>query len=114
MKREAVAKNSHLGKRAIVVGAGLGGLSAARVLSDYFDEVMILDRDELPGDAIPRPGAPQRIARRVLFPNPKDDELELAEVALRVGFSDQSKFSFHFKRLIGVTPRQFRLSAKIV
>jgi AraC family transcriptional regulator len=43
----------------------------------------------------------------------KDDELELAEVALRVGFSDQSKLSFHFKRLIGVTPRQFRLSARI-
>jgi AraC-like DNA-binding protein len=42
----------------------------------------------------------------------KDDELELAEVALRAGFSDQSKFSFHFKRLIGVTPRQFRLSAR--
>jgi AraC family transcriptional regulator len=39
----------------------------------------------------------------------KDDELELAEVALHAGFSDQSKFSFHFKRLIGVTPRQFRL-----
>jgi AraC family transcriptional regulator len=43
----------------------------------------------------------------------KDDELELAEIALRAGFSDQSKFSFHFKRLIGVTPRQFRLSARI-
>jgi AraC family transcriptional regulator len=43
----------------------------------------------------------------------KDDALELAEVALRAGFSDQSKFSFHFKRLIGVTPRQFRLSAGI-
>jgi AraC family transcriptional regulator len=43
----------------------------------------------------------------------KDDELELAEVALRAGFSDQSKFSFHFKRVIGVTPRQFRLSARI-
>jgi AraC family transcriptional regulator len=40
-------------------------------------------------------------------------ELGLAEVALRAGFSDQSKFSFHFKRLIGVTPRQFRLSARI-
>jgi AraC family transcriptional regulator len=37
-------------------------------------------------------------------------ELGLAEVALRVGFSDQSKFSLHFKRLVGVTPRQFRLS----
>jgi 2-polyprenyl-6-methoxyphenol hydroxylase-like FAD-dependent oxidoreductase len=59
MKREVVAKIPNLGKRAIVVGAGLGGLSAARVLSDYFDEVMILDRDELPDDAIPRPGVPQ-------------------------------------------------------
>ena len=59
MKREVAVKNSHLGKRAIVVGAGLGGLSVARVLSDYFDEVMILDRDELPEDAIPRPGVPQ-------------------------------------------------------
>jgi AraC family transcriptional regulator len=42
-----------------------------------------------------------------------DDELSLAEVALRAGFSDQSKFSFHFKRIVGVTPRQFLLSARI-
>jgi AraC family transcriptional regulator len=42
-----------------------------------------------------------------------DGELGLAEVALRVGFSDQSKFSFHFKRIVGVTPRQFRISARI-
>ena len=40
-----------------------------------------------------------------------DDELSLVEVALRAGFSDQSKFSFHFKRIVGVTPRQFRISA---
>jgi 2-polyprenyl-6-methoxyphenol hydroxylase-like FAD-dependent oxidoreductase len=59
MKQEVVRNNSHLGKRAIVVGAGLGGLSAARILSDYFGEVMILDRDDLPGDASPRPGVPQ-------------------------------------------------------
>jgi 2-polyprenyl-6-methoxyphenol hydroxylase-like FAD-dependent oxidoreductase len=58
-RRLGFLENSYLGKRAIVVGAGLGGLSAARVLSDYFDEVMILDRDELPDDAIPRPGVPQ-------------------------------------------------------
>jgi AraC family transcriptional regulator len=36
--------------------------------------------------------------------------LVLADVALRAGFSDQSQFSFHFKRLVGVTPRQFRLA----
>jgi glycine/D-amino acid oxidase-like deaminating enzyme len=58
MKREATLKN-FLGRRAVVVGAGLGGLSAARVLADYFDEVIILDRDELPDDASPRPGVPQ-------------------------------------------------------
>src|ERR1700751_2378595 len=59
MKREVPSKNSYLGERALVVGAGLGGLSAARALSDYFDEVMILDRDKLPDDVIPRPGVPQ-------------------------------------------------------
>src|SRR6201997_4704915 len=59
MKREATLKNSFLGRRAIVIGAGLGGLSAARVLADYFDEVIILDRDEPPDAAAPRPGVPQ-------------------------------------------------------
>ena len=41
-----------------------------------------------------------------------DGELGLAEVALRVGFSDQSQFSRHFKRILGVTPRQFHISAR--
>jgi hypothetical protein len=59
MERKVTSKNSFLGKRAIVVDAGLGGLSAARMLADYFDEVMLLDRDELPDDATPRPGIPQ-------------------------------------------------------
>jgi AraC family transcriptional regulator len=40
-------------------------------------------------------------------------DLSLAEVAAGAGFSDQSQFSDHFKRLVGVTPRQFRMSARI-
>jgi AraC family transcriptional regulator len=40
-------------------------------------------------------------------------DLSLAEVAARAGFSDQSQFAHHFKRLVGVTPRQFRMSARI-
>jgi AraC family transcriptional regulator len=40
-------------------------------------------------------------------------DLTLAEVAARAGFSDQSQFSRHFKRLVGVTPGQFRMSARI-
>src|SRR5262245_52291879 len=39
--------------------------------------------------------------------------LSLAEVALRAGFSDQSQFTRHFKRLLDVTPGQFRMSARI-
>ena len=37
----------------------------------------------------------------------------LAEVAAQNGFSDQSQFTHHFKRLVGVTPGQFRTPAKI-
>jgi AraC-like DNA-binding protein len=40
-------------------------------------------------------------------------DLSLAEVALRAGFSDQSQLSHHFKRLVGVTPGQFRTPARI-
>ena len=40
-------------------------------------------------------------------------DLSLAEVALHAGFSDQSQFSRHFKRLVGVTPGQFRTPSRI-
>ena len=39
--------------------------------------------------------------------------VSLAEVAVHAGFSDQSQFTNHFKRLVGVTPGQFRKSARI-
>jgi AraC family transcriptional regulator len=42
-----------------------------------------------------------------------DRGLSLAEVAACAGFSDQSQFSHHFKRLVGVTPREFRRAARI-
>ena len=38
-------------------------------------------------------------------------DFSLAEVAAHAGFSDQSQFSYHFKRVLGVTPGQFRMSA---
>jgi AraC family transcriptional regulator len=41
----------------------------------------------------------------------RDGGLSLAEVGARAGFSDQSHFSYHFKRLVGVTPRRFRMPA---
>ena len=38
----------------------------------------------------------------------RDGGLSLAEIAVRAGFSDQSHLSNHFKRVVGVTPGQFR------
>ena len=40
-------------------------------------------------------------------------ELSLAEVAALAGFSGQSQLTHHFNRLVGVTPGQFRRSARI-
>jgi AraC family transcriptional regulator len=40
------------------------------------------------------------------------DDLTLAEVAARAGFADQSQLTRHFKRLVGVTPGQFRKPAR--
>ena len=51
--------NRYAGERAVVIGAGMGGLPAAQVLADYFREVVVLERDVLPADATPRPGVPQ-------------------------------------------------------
>jgi len=50
---------SKVGKRAVVIGAGIGGLAAAQALTVYFDEVVILDQDSLPAVPIPRTGVPQ-------------------------------------------------------
>ena len=47
------------GKRAIIIGAGLAGLSAAQALAGHMDEVIVLERDRLPQDASSRLGVPQ-------------------------------------------------------
>ncbi|MER8047795.1 FAD-dependent monooxygenase [Streptomyces sp. NPDC094032] len=45
--------------RAAVVGGSYAGLVTARVLSDFFDEVVLLERDPVDGDTGSHPGAPQ-------------------------------------------------------
>ncbi len=44
---------------ALVMGASMGGLLAARALSDHFARVTILERDTLPTDESARAGVPQ-------------------------------------------------------
>ncbi len=51
--------HSQTGKHAIVIGGSMAGLLAARVLSDHFDQVTILDRDRFPEGPEVRKGVPQ-------------------------------------------------------
>jgi 2-polyprenyl-6-methoxyphenol hydroxylase-like FAD-dependent oxidoreductase len=48
-----------MGRHAIVIGASLAGLCAARVLSDHYDRVTIYERDELPDGPANRDAVPQ-------------------------------------------------------
>src|SRR4029077_9124494 len=80
----------------VVVGAGMAGLAAARALADYFEHVVVLERDTLPLDASHRSGTPQ--SRHVhellgggqgalgdLFPGFEHDLAAAGAVPLRVG-----------------------------
>jgi 2-polyprenyl-6-methoxyphenol hydroxylase-like FAD-dependent oxidoreductase len=51
--------NTLLGQRAVVIGAGIGGLSAAGALAAHFAQVDVLERDYLRAIVGSRPGTPQ-------------------------------------------------------
>jgi 2-polyprenyl-6-methoxyphenol hydroxylase-like FAD-dependent oxidoreductase len=44
---------------AVVIGGSFAGLTTARVLSDHFNRVTIVERDEFPSEWAPRRGVPQ-------------------------------------------------------
>jgi 2-polyprenyl-6-methoxyphenol hydroxylase-like FAD-dependent oxidoreductase len=88
--------SSLIGKQAVVIGAGMGGLTAAGALADHFDRVVVLERDTLPSESTYRAGTPQ--ARHVhglllsgqralndLFPAFEQDLARAGAVPLRVG-----------------------------
>jgi 2-polyprenyl-6-methoxyphenol hydroxylase-like FAD-dependent oxidoreductase len=85
-----------IGKHAVVVGAGMGGLAAAKALSAHFDQVTVLDRDALPSTPQPRQGTPQsrhphalllsgQNALEKLCPNFASDLEAAGAVKMRVG-----------------------------
>ncbi|MCJ0873001.1 NAD(P)/FAD-dependent oxidoreductase [Streptomyces sp. AP-93] len=58
----------HAGDHAVVLGAGMAGLLAARVLAMRFSRVTVIERDELPdGEPVFRPGLPQTRHTHVLW-----------------------------------------------
>ena len=55
-------------KQAVVVGAGMGGLAAAKAIEPHFEKVTVFDRDSLPDAPAPRSGTPQARHTHALLP----------------------------------------------
>ena len=83
-KRQANHDGHAQGRHAVVLGGSLAGLLAARVLSDHFDEVTVVERDVYRETAEVRRGIPQanhvhglllrgRLVLEELFPGLQDE-----------------------------------------
>ena len=64
-------------RRAVVMGASMAGLAAARALADTFDEVVVVERDLLPVVPSSRKGTPQARHVHALLPSGLDALEEL-------------------------------------
>jgi 2-polyprenyl-6-methoxyphenol hydroxylase-like FAD-dependent oxidoreductase len=106
-----------LGRRAVVVGAGIGGLSMAGALAKYFERVEIVERDRLTASIGSRAGTPQdRHAHGLLagglqalgeiFPDFESDLARAGAVSVRIAQEIQYE-----RPDVGVLPqRDFGLS----
>ncbi len=56
-----------MGCHALVIGGGMAGLLAARVLAEYFEQVTIVERDHFPHKPTFRAGVPQSRHLHVLL-----------------------------------------------
>lgn len=62
---------------AVIIGGGIAGLLAARVLSGHFKEVIIIEKDKYPPQVGPRNGTPQSNHIHVLLIKGKEILLKL-------------------------------------
>ena len=90
-----------LRKKAIVVGGSITGLLAAHVLSNHFEDVTLIEKDNYPNDDVPRKGVPQANHVHILlvkgkmilenfFPELEKDLLKKG--ANKIDFLDDSRY----------------------
>ncbi|RSM62815.1 FAD-binding monooxygenase [Amycolatopsis sp. WAC 01376] len=100
--------NEPVGKRAVVIGGSVAGTLAARVLSEFYREVVVVDRDEVLGVDKPRRGTPHTwhahglhargyFILEELFPNLLDD---LRDSGVPVGDLARMKWYFNGKQVM--------------
>ena len=89
-----------IGRHAIVVGAGMGGLAAAKALSSSFKTVTVLERDALASEPIARTGTPQARQIHVLLRGGLDALNELFP-----GFKSELECAGAIRVRVGTLPR---------
>jgi glycine/D-amino acid oxidase-like deaminating enzyme len=89
------ASAQYLGKHAIVIGGGIAGMLTARVLSEFFERVTVLERDNIGDSLKSRRSVPQghhahfllkggEQSMENLFPELVKEMVELGSVPLRI------------------------------
>jgi 2-polyprenyl-6-methoxyphenol hydroxylase-like FAD-dependent oxidoreductase len=90
-----------IAKQAVIIGASIAGLAAARALSPYFETVVLIERDEDLNTSNPRKAIPQghhahallksgELALENLFPNISEELLDCG--AKRIDFSNDVRW----------------------
>ena len=115
-----------IGKQAVVVGAGMGGLTAAQALAAHFERVLVLEADVLRDEAKDRAGVPQGKhvhlllagglrALGELFPGFEHDLARAGAVPMRTGLDIRAEtpaFTPFPQRDLGI--RAFAMSRPLV
>jgi 2-polyprenyl-6-methoxyphenol hydroxylase-like FAD-dependent oxidoreductase len=108
--KQGIVERSHsashpkfIGKQAVIIGAGIAGLATAGALADWFERVIVLERDNLPDEAVPRSGTPQSwhshgllvgglFALEALFPHLGEDLSRAGGVPIRINRDLREEF----------------------
>lgn len=124
-----IGSRSRLGRRALVIGASIAGLLAARVLNEHFEEVWLLERDELPDGPQPRKGTPHaahthgllaggRMILEDLFPGLTQSLIDVGAAACDLGqgsifIAGGRRFARAPAGLLGLSVSRLRLESEI-
>lgn len=112
-------------RSAIVIGGSIAGLLAARVLTDHFDQVTIIERDKMPTDGDPRIGVPQgqhahallvrgRQIMEQLLPGLEEDLLAHGTLQFDMGADTQIRFKGGWGRRMNVDLPVFSMSRPLL
>jgi 2-polyprenyl-6-methoxyphenol hydroxylase-like FAD-dependent oxidoreductase len=115
-----------VGRHAVILGAGMGGLAAAKTVCPYFERVTLVERDTLPVEPAHRSGIPQARHTHVLlggglaalatmFPSIEHDLDKAGAVRMRSAFdaiTERPGFDPFPRRDLGLT--QFSMSRPLL